>query len=101
MYTKHGEDVENGKQLVDDDTDFATADNTPRRRRSSVRKLLRRVAAMTAGLAILAAFGAVVCYFLDWIFLVELILVAIVAYLAAGNWRWFYVVFKTAPRDLR
>ncbi|KAJ9588452.1 hypothetical protein L9F63_018185, partial [Diploptera punctata] len=31
-----------------------------------------------------------------------LLLVAIVAYLAAGGrYKWFYVVFKTAPRDLK
>ncbi|XP_068902610.1 long-chain fatty acid transport protein 4-like isoform X2 [Tenebrio molitor] len=56
---------------------------------------------MTTVLAILAALSAVVWFFLGWKSLVQLILVAIVAYVAAGKWRWFYVALMTAPRDIK
>lgn len=74
-------------------------------RRKSVRTrplrvLLRRIAVMLTILAVLAALAAVVWYFLGWICVVQLILVAVVAYLAAGKYRWFYVALKTAPRDI-
>lgn len=93
MYAKR-DDLESGKITANE---AAKNENTKR----SVRNLLRRVLVMTVGLAVLVAVSAVVCYFLGWIFLLELVLVALVAYLAAGKWRWFYVALKTAPRDLR
>lgn len=59
------------------------------------------MAAITIAAAVVAGLGAVVAYYLGWMALVQLVLVAVVAYLAAGNWRWFYVAAVTAPRDLR
>lgn len=56
---------------------------------------------MSVIVAALVALGAVIGYFLGWIFLVQIIIVAIVAYIAAGKWRWWYVAAVTAPRDLR
>lgn len=85
-----------------DTTRESSNDTTFRKNRSrSVRVLVRRIAAMTVALAVLVGLGAVVWYFLGWIFLVELIIVAVVAYLAAGHWKWFYVALMTTPRDLR
>ncbi|KAJ8970900.1 hypothetical protein NQ317_009052 [Molorchus minor] len=56
---------------------------------------------MSAVLAVLVGLGAVVWYFLGWMSLVQLILVAVVAYIAAGHYRWLFVALKTAPRDIR
>lgn len=93
-----------GKKSTEDNVASrgSNTETTLRRNRSrSVRVLVRRIAAMTAALAVLVGLGAVVWYFLGWIFLVELVIVALVAYLAAGHWRWFYVALMTAPRDIR
>jgi membrane protein implicated in regulation of membrane protease activity len=55
---------------------------------------------MSAKLGVLAAASALVWYFMGWVVLIQLILVAIVAYLAAGGgYRWFYVALRTLPRD--
>ncbi|XP_024939555.1 long-chain fatty acid transport protein 4 isoform X2 [Cephus cinctus] len=52
--------------------------------------------------AVLAAVSALVWIYMGPIFLLQLVLVAIVAYFASGGrFRWFYVVVKTAPRDVR
>ncbi|XP_044752462.1 long-chain fatty acid transport protein 4 isoform X2 [Coccinella septempunctata] len=56
---------------------------------------------MAVLVAILAGLGAVVWYFMGWMSLVQLILVALIAYLASGKYRWFYVAIRTAPRDIR
>lgn len=66
-----------------------------------VRVLLRRAAVMALLVAILVGLGAVVWYFMGWMSLVQLILVALIAYLASGKYRWFYVALRTAPRDIR
>lgn len=69
-------------------------------RRSSVRRLLCRVAVMSVVLAAVFGVFGVLWFYLGWISVVQLVLVALVAYLAAsGGWRWFYVAGKTAPRD--
>uniref|UniRef100_A0A1B6CWE8 long-chain-fatty-acid--CoA ligase n=1 Tax=Clastoptera arizonana TaxID=38151 RepID=A0A1B6CWE8_9HEMI len=42
-----------------------------------------------------------VWYFMGWMFVLQLVLVAIVAYLAAGGrYYWLYIVYRTAFRDL-
>lgn len=94
-------DLESGNVSRLNNTSNKT-DNTGRRNVKSrpLRVVLRRVVVMFLLLSTLVAFGAVVWYFLGWICVVQLILVAIVAYLAAGNYKWFYVAFKTAPRDI-
>lgn len=66
-----------------------------------IRVLVRWFFVMTLILTVLAAISAVVCYFLGWQSLIQLILVAIVAYVAAGKWKWFYVAILTAPRDIK
>lgn len=92
-----------GKQSTDNVASRGSSTETTfgRHRSRPVRVLVRRIAAMTAALAVLVGLGAVVWYFFGWIFLIELVIVALVAYLAAGHWRWFYVALVTAPRDLR
>jgi membrane protein implicated in regulation of membrane protease activity len=57
---------------------------------------------MLAKLGIVAACSGLVWYFMGWMVLIQLILVAIVAYLAAGGgYRWFYIAIRTAPRDVK
>lgn len=42
-----------------------------------------------------------VWYFLGWMVLIELIVIAVVAFLAAGGgYRWLKICIKTIPRDL-
>lgn len=94
-------DLESGNvnnSHVDDTADKNTTRRSIKTR--PLRVLIRRVTVMLLVLSVLAALAAVVWYFLGWICVVQLVLVAIVAYLAAGNYRWFYVAFKTAPRDI-
>jgi hypothetical protein len=56
---------------------------------------------MSAILGVLVASSALVWYFMGWMVLIQLILVAIVAYLAAGGgYRRFYVALRTLPRDM-
>jgi hypothetical protein len=57
---------------------------------------------MLTKVAVAVAFAALVWYFMGWMVLIQLILVAVVAYLAAGGgYRWFYVALRTLPRDLK
>lgn len=68
----------------------------------AVRRALQTGAVMLAKLGVVVASSALVWYFLGWMVLIQLILVAIVAYLAAGGgYRWFYVAIRTLPRDLK
>ncbi|XP_018579796.1 long-chain fatty acid transport protein 4 [Anoplophora glabripennis] len=104
VHEKHqSEDVETGELVSSDDTGKGKTVATGRRslKTRPVRVLLRRLAAMSLALAVLVGLGAVVWYFLGWVSLVQLILVAVVAYIAAGKYKWLYVVLRTAPRDLR
>ncbi|KAJ4449474.1 hypothetical protein ANN_00873 [Periplaneta americana] len=79
----------------------SAADGGTTTRNPAVRRLLWSVLVMLSKLAVVAACAAAVWYFMGWIFVIQLVLVAVVAYLAAGGgYRWFYVAFKTAPRDL-
>ncbi|XP_066141587.1 long-chain fatty acid transport protein 4 isoform X1 [Euwallacea fornicatus] len=71
------------------------------RKSRSVRVLIRRLLVMTVVLAVFAGLGSLCCYLFGWKFLAQLVVVAVVAYLAAGHWRWFYIAFITAPRDIR
>ncbi|XP_023020391.2 fatty acid transport protein 1 isoform X2 [Leptinotarsa decemlineata] len=98
-------DVETGKrpiEVIDLPGKRKTA-ATPRRASKvrPVRVLLRRFVAMAVVLAILAGLGAVIGFYLGWIFLLQLVIVCLVAYLAAGKWRWCYVALRTLPRDVR
>ncbi|XP_050307083.1 long-chain fatty acid transport protein 4 isoform X2 [Anthonomus grandis grandis] len=81
----------------------STADVIVRRKNRQtrpVRVLVRRFAVMAIGFALLGGLAAVFWYFFGPQFLVQLAIVVLVAYLAAGHWRWFYVALVTAPRDL-
>lgn len=96
-----GNNNNNHQQLPDQSVETATRQSTvSKTRRRPLRVFFRRLAIMLLVVSVLVGLGAVVWYFLGWICLVQLVLVAIVAYLAAGNYKWFYVAFKTAPRDL-
>lgn len=69
---------------------------------STVRRALQKAAVMVAKLGVVVASSALVWYFMGLMVLIQLILVAIVAYLAAGGgYRWFYVAIRTLPRDLK
>lgn len=92
--TTASEDVERGAQP-------SAAGHTSFPGSPSVRRVIYRTALMSAKLAVLAACSALVWYFMGWMVLIQLILVAIVAYLAAGGgYRWFYVALRTLPRDV-
>ncbi|XP_045470323.1 long-chain fatty acid transport protein 4-like isoform X1 [Harmonia axyridis] len=101
--TDKSPDIESGKVVdLDSQPGKESAAATLRSiRNRPVRVLLRRVAVMAVIVAILVCLGAVVWYFMGWMSLVQLILVALIAYLASGKYRWFYVAARTAPRDLR
>ncbi|XP_023713297.2 long-chain fatty acid transport protein 4 isoform X1 [Cryptotermes secundus] len=71
-------------------------------RNPAVRRALYRGALMLAKLSAVFAYSALVWYFMGFMVLIQLILVAIVAYLAAGgSYQWFYVALRTLPRDLK
>ncbi|XP_014205058.1 long-chain fatty acid transport protein 4 [Copidosoma floridanum] len=76
---------------------------TPSTRRwAAVARLLRRLLLAMILLAGLAAALAALWLYLGPLFIVQLCLVVLVAYLVSGgSFRWFYVAFKTAPRDLK
>ncbi|XP_075213342.1 long-chain fatty acid transport protein 4-like [Lycorma delicatula] len=68
---------------------------------SFLRRLLSVIARTLLCLSAVGAFVGLVWYFMGWMFVIQLILVALVAYLAAGGgYRWLYVFFRTVPRDL-
>ncbi|CAH0557667.1 unnamed protein product [Brassicogethes aeneus] len=92
-------DVESGKSAGD-----SNATGCHRRRGTRTRPLrvlFRHIAVMSALLALFVGIGAVIWYFLGLMSLVQLMLVAIVAYVAAGKYKWIYVALRTAPRDLK
>ncbi|KOC70673.1 Long-chain fatty acid transport protein 4, partial [Habropoda laboriosa] len=67
----------------------------------AVGSLLRRLALIMLLLASLVACLALLAIYAGPIFLVQLLVVVLVAYLVSGGrFRWFYVVYKTAPRDI-
>ncbi|KAL1123802.1 hypothetical protein AAG570_001573 [Ranatra chinensis] len=69
---------------------------------ASLRSYLSFVAKFLILTVILVAFIALVWHFMGLVFVIQLILVALVAYLAAGGgYRWFYVALVTVPRDLK
>ncbi|XP_011494913.1 PREDICTED: long-chain fatty acid transport protein 4 isoform X2 [Ceratosolen solmsi marchali] len=72
------------------------------RRWTVVTRLLRcLLLAMFLLAGLLAALTALWLY-MGSLFIVQLCLVAIVAYfVAGGRLRWFYIAFKTAPRDIK
>lgn len=68
---------------------------------SIVRRLFSLIARTFLYVVALGGFIGLVWYFMGWMFVIQLILVAVVAYLAAGGgYRWLYVFFRTLPRDL-
>ncbi|XP_046412679.1 long-chain fatty acid transport protein 4-like isoform X1 [Neodiprion fabricii] len=70
-------------------------------RRSTVLRLLGRLALATMIAAILIVLSAAVWMFMGPMFLLQLFLVAVVAYFASGGrLRWFYVAVRTLPRDI-
>ncbi|XP_050517420.1 long-chain fatty acid transport protein 4-like [Diabrotica virgifera virgifera] len=66
-----------------------------------IRVVIKYLVIMSAIVGALVGLGAVIGYFLGWVFLVQLVIVAAVAYVAAGHWRWWYVAVMTAPRDIK
>ncbi|KAG8042672.1 hypothetical protein G9C98_005307 [Cotesia typhae] len=77
-----------------------TAGSSPSTCRAIARTFQRIVLAMIA-LGLLGGLVALVWIFMGPIFVLQLVLVVIIAYfVSGGRLRWFYVAFKTAPRDL-
>ncbi|XP_012283173.1 long-chain fatty acid transport protein 4 [Orussus abietinus] len=69
---------------------------------NAVVRLLRRLAVLMLALVALAGALTAVWLFLGPLSLVQLFLVALVAYVVAGGrFRWFYVALKTFPRDYK
>ncbi|XP_076161043.1 fatty acid transport protein 1 isoform X2 [Ptiloglossa arizonensis] len=67
----------------------------------AVGRLLRRLALIMILLASLVACLALIAMYAGPISLVQLLVVVLVAYLVSGGrFRWFYVVYKTLPRDV-
>lgn len=53
-------------------------------------------------LGIIGATSGIIGYFMGWKFVVQLLLVAGIAYLVSGRrYRWFYVAIFTAKRDFK
>lgn len=95
-------------------TDVITTTTTPKTRTRTVRGtersaanrwkavscLLRRLALIMFVISSLVACLALLSIYAGPIFLVQLLVVILVAYLVAGGrFRWFYIALKTAPRD--
>lgn len=95
-------------------TDVITTTTTPKTRTRTVRgtersaanrwkavgRLLRRLALIMFVISSLVACLALLSIYAGPIFLVQLLVVILVAYLVAGGrFRWFYIALKTAPRD--
>lgn len=99
------EDIERGGKASNTSTSVVsypvhTTEDTVKSR-TPVRKLLRRIAIMSSTVAVLVAICALVYYYMGCMSLVQLILVALVAYIVAGKkYRWFVVALRTAPRDI-
>ena len=68
----------------------------------AVARLLRSILIAMFIIGALAGFLALVWIFMGPMFVLQLGLVAVVAYfVSGGRLRWFYVALKTAPRDIR
>lgn len=69
---------------------------------ATVARLLRRLLLAMLLVAGLVAAAAALWLYMGPIFILELFLVALVAYfVSGGRFKWFYVALKTAPRDLK
>jgi cobalamin biosynthesis Mg chelatase CobN len=65
-----------------------------------LRRTLQKWAAMAALAGIVGALAVAVALVLGWLFVLQLAIVAGVAwFVAAGGLRWCYVALRTAPRD--
>lgn len=65
------------------------------------RRTLQKWAAMAALAGIVGALAVAVALVLGWLFVLQLAIVAGVAwFVAAGGLRWSYVALRTAPRDV-
>nr|CAD7447794.1 unnamed protein product [Timema bartmani] len=70
--------------------------------RTPVRRSVVRATVIAAKVTLVVVCAGLVWFFMGWLFLIQLLLVALVAYLAAGRgFKWFYVAFRTLPRDVR
>jgi hypothetical protein len=65
-----------------------------------LRRHLQKWAAMAALVGIVGALAVAVALVLGWLFVLQLAIVAGVAwFVAAGGLKWSYVALRTAPRD--
>lgn len=94
FFIQQAEDLERG-QILEENCLKGKA-----RRRTNTGNF-QRIVIMFLLLGVIGAIAGVVWYFLGWMSLVQLVLVAIVAFIASGRrYRWFYVAACTAKRDL-
>jgi len=76
-------------------------DFTRRSRLRAIGHILRRLLLIMLLLATIAAVLALIVIYMGPIYLIQLCVVISVAYfVAGGRMKWFYIVFKTVPRDL-
>ncbi|XP_026687034.1 long-chain fatty acid transport protein 4-like [Diaphorina citri] len=83
--------------------DSSTLNDKPPKKvkKSVIRKLLKFGLKVFLVLSLLLLFSAMIWLSFGWMFLVQLALVAFVAYLVAGGgYQFLILLFRTAPRDL-
>ncbi|KOX75216.1 Long-chain fatty acid transport protein 4, partial [Melipona quadrifasciata] len=106
--TANNEPIGAGTELTTTTTTPKTRTRTERgtersgaSRWKAVGRLLRRLALIMFLISSLVACLALLAIYTGSIFLVQLLVVVLVAYLVSGGrFRWFYVALRTAPRDL-
>lgn len=98
------EDVETGN-ITSVNADARAAGVTGRSTVHSPRvvlyRILRTVLMALSLSALLVISLSLVWYFLGFMFLVQIVIVAVVVYLTAGGgYKWLYLLLRTGPRDL-
>ncbi|KAL1457630.1 hypothetical protein WDU94_007838 [Cyamophila willieti] len=84
--------------LKQDDTLNATS---KKKRKTIVQKLLKLGLKLFLVFSLVLLFSAMIWISFGWMFLVQLALVAFVAYLVAGGgYQFLILILRTAPRDL-
>ncbi|XP_050430867.1 long-chain fatty acid transport protein 4 [Adelges cooleyi] len=78
----------------------------PRRSRTrsgltTIRTVLWKVFKTTVALGVFAVVCAFVWYTMGLPFLLQVIVVALIAYVASGGYKFLYLLYRTAPRDIK
>ncbi|XP_026669358.1 long-chain fatty acid transport protein 4 [Ceratina calcarata] len=100
--TANDEPIGAGTEAITTTTTKTRTERSAAGRWKAVGRLLRRLALIMFLVAGLLGCLAVLAMYAGPIFLVQLLVVILVAYLVSGGrFRWFYVALKTAPRDIK